>query len=286
MILDGKKIALHIEAELKEKIGHLQTRKPGLAVVLVGEHPASLTYIRMKEKRCTSVGINFYLKKFPSSISEDLLLEEIKNLNNNKTIDGILVQLPLPPHISTQTVIETIDPKKDVDCFHPLNMGKLSIGNKDGFIPCTPGGIQLLLKHANVQVEGKHVVVVGRSNLVGKPLAILLMQKGPHANATVTVAHSGTPNLKEICQSADILIVAIGSPLFIKSDMVKKGAVVIDVGIHKIQSEAGTKIIGDVDFEQVKDKCSIITPVPGGVGPMTIAMLLKNTYQSYLQHTL
>lgn len=277
MLLDGKKIALEIQEEIKTKISQLEGRKPCLTVVLVGDNPASVTYVTMKQKSCKDVGISSQLIKLPSSLSEESLLNEIKRLNADPEVDGILVQLPLPSHIDPSKVFSTIDPHKDVDCFHPMNVGKLTLGDTTGFIPCTPKGIQLLIAKSNIEVSGKHVVILGRSNLVGKPLALLLMQKGPFANATVTVVHSLSKNLKEICSKADILIVAIGSARFIKADMVKEGAVVIDVGIHR--SEDG--LIGDVDFNAVQDKCAYITPVPGGVGPMTIAMLLANTLLAY-----
>lgn len=277
MIIDGKAIAKSIENSLKEATLHIKGRKPALAFVLVGDNPASIAFIRMKKKKCHEVGILSLDLELPSTISEDYLLEEIARMNANEQIDGILVQLPLPGHIKVEKILESIDPKKDVDGFHPLNMGRLLLGEKRGFFPCTPYGISILLHHSGIKVTGKHVVILGRSNIVGKPLAALLMQKDPNANATVTVAHSGTENLKSVCLSADILIAAIGKPHFVKADMVKEGAVVIDVGINRI----GGKIVGDVDFEQVASKCSHITPVPGGVGPMTIAMLLSNTILSY-----
>jgi len=277
LIIDGKAIAKNIEENLKQAIVHLKGRLPALAFVLVGENPASLTYIRMKKKKCQEVGITSIDKELPSNTRESELLKEIEDLNANPEIDGILIQLPLPNHIHTQKVLEAVDPKKDVDGFHPLNMGKLLLGERGGFFSCTPYGIMILMKHSNIQVEGKHVVIVGRSNIVGKPLAALLMQKEEGANATVTVAHSASQNLKKICLSADILIVAIGKPQFITADMVKEGAVVLDVGINRKNG----KLVGDVDFEHVSPKCRAITPVPGGIGPMTIAMLLSNTLLSY-----
>lgn len=277
MILDGKAIAKNIENSLKEAIGHIKGRKPALAFVLVGEDPASISFIRMKKKKCHEVGILSIDVELPSTISEDYLLEEIERMNQNPQIDGILVQLPLPHHIKVDKILEAIDPKKDVDGFHPLNMGRLLLGEKKGFFPCTPYGISIMLHRSGIQVAGKHVVIIGRSNIVGKPLAALLMQKEKEANATVTVAHSASENLSELCLSADVLIAAMGRPHFVKASMVKKGAVVIDVGINRV----GGKIIGDVDFDEVAPKCSHITPVPGGVGPMTIAMLLSNTLLSY-----
>lgn len=277
MLLDGKAIASKIESDLREAVGHIKGRKPSLAFVRVGEDPASIIYLRMKQKHCQEVGMHSVPRVFPSTISEAELIEEIERLNQDPSIDGILVQLPLPASISPAKVIASIDPNKDVDGFHPLNVGKLVLGQKDGFFPCTPYGIQLLLFHSGIKTEGKHVVIVGRSNIVGKPLASLLVQKEPGADATVTLAHSSTKNLAAVCRSADILVAAIGTPLFIKKDMVRDGAVVIDVGINRVDG----KVVGDVDFENVAPKCSHITPVPGGVGPMTIALLLSNTLLSY-----
>ena len=277
MIIDGKAIAKTIEDNLKQAIAHIKGRKPALAFIRVGEDPASKAYIRMKKKKCGEIGILSIDKELPEKTTEDQLLEEIDTLNADSAVDGILVQLPLPKHINTHYILEAIHPEKDVDGFHPLNVGKLLLGEKSGFFPCTPYGIQVLLDHAKIDTTGKHVVIVGRSNIVGKPLAALLMQKEKGANATVTVAHSATKNLKGLCQSADILIAAMGSPHFIKADMVKEGAVVIDVGINR----SSDKLVGDVDFDAVAPKCSHISPVPGGVGPMTIAMLLSNTLLSY-----
>ncbi len=281
-LIDGNKIAKEIQDKISEAISHLTHRKLGLAFVLVGNDPASHTYIRMKKQRCFDVGITSFDCELPSTITENELLREIDKLNINPAVDGILIQLPLPPHINALNIQSAVDPTKDVDGFHPLNVGKMLIGNNDGFLPCTPHGIQVLLTHAQIPVFGKHVVIVGRSNIVGKPLAAILMQKAPHCNATVTVAHSQTKNLKEICLSADILVAAMGVPQYIKSDMIQEGAVVIDVGINRIKGPDGKqKIVGDVDFETVLPKCSQITPVPGGVGPMTIALLLSNTLLSY-----
>jgi len=277
MIMDGRECAKKIEASLKESIGQLKGRKPALAFILVGKNPASIAFIRMKKKKCAEVGILSVDFELPETTSEEDLIEKIERLNGNPEVDGILVQLPLPSHIKVERILETIDPKKDVDGFHPLNMGRLLLGEKGGFFPCTPFGITVLLKEMGIEVAGKHVVILGRSNIVGKPLAALLVQKEPGANATVTVAHSATQNLQELCLSADILIAAIGQPHFVKGSMVKEGAVVVDVGINRVEG----KIVGDVDFEAVAPKCSHITPVPGGVGPMTIAMLLSNTLLSY-----
>lgn len=281
-LIDGKAIAKVIQKKIESSISTLSHRKPGLAFVLVGNDPASQTYIQMKKKRCTEVGILSFDCELPNSISEKRLLDEIAKLNKNPDVDGILVQLPLPDHINTMNIVSAVDPKKDVDGFHPLNVGKMLIGENDGFLPCTPHGVQVLLTHAQIPIHGKHVVIVGRSNIVGKPLAAILMQKAPHCNATVTIAHSHSENLKEICLSADILVAAMGNPKFIKKEMVRKGAVVIDVGINRIMTPEGKEtIVGDVDFEEVAPICSHITPVPGGVGPMTIAILLSNTLLSY-----
>ncbi len=276
MLLSGKEIALALHEEYKAQIATFE-RAPKLAVVLVGNDPASIAYIGMKEKACAKVGIESPLYTYPDSMSESELLELISTLNHDSGVDAILVQLPLPSQINEQRVMEAIDPKKDVDGFHPVNMGKLLLGQKDGLIPCTPLGVQVLLERANIDVAGKHVVIVGRSNIVGKPLAALLMQKQTGANATVTVAHSRTSDLAELTRSADILVAAMGVAHFIKGDMVNEGAVVIDVGI----SRENGKLVGDVDFGAVESKCRAITPVPGGVGPMTVAMLLHNTIKCF-----
>jgi methylenetetrahydrofolate dehydrogenase (NADP+) / methenyltetrahydrofolate cyclohydrolase len=281
-LIDGTAIAAEIQQKIAASITHLTHRKPGLAFILVGNCPASQTYIRMKKKRCEEVGILSFDCELPSTISEEQLLKEIDKLNKNPAVDGILVQLPLPAQINTMNIVSAVDPAKDVDGFHPLNVGKMLIGEIDGFLPCTPLGVQVLLTHAQIPIHGKHVVIVGRSNIVGKPLAAILMQKAPHCNATVTVAHSQSENLKEICLSADILVAAMGNPQFIKKEMVRKGTVVVDVGINRIKTpDKQTLIVGDVDFAAVSPLCSRITPVPGGVGPMTIAILLSNTLLSY-----
>jgi len=279
-IIDGTAIAKKIQEQIAQAISPL-SRKPGLAFFLVGNDPASQTYIRMKKKRCEEVGILSFDCVLPETVTEEKLLSEIEKYNQDPSVDGILVQLPLPSHINTMNVMTTVDPSKDVDGFHPMNVGKMLLGENSGFLPCTPHGVQVLLTHAQIPILGKHVVIVGRSNIVGKPLAAILMQKAPHCNATVTVAHSLTENLKEICRSADILVAAMGSPRFIKGDMVKEGAVVIDVGINRAKKNGDQSIVGDVDFEAVAPLCSYITPVPGGVGPMTIAILLSNTLLSY-----
>jgi methylenetetrahydrofolate dehydrogenase (NADP+)/methenyltetrahydrofolate cyclohydrolase len=273
-LLDGRKVADQIIKELKKTVGTL-TRPPGLAFVLVGSNPASQTYVRMKKKKCQEIGIVSKDLQFEENISEKELLKHIQTLNRDPAIDGILIQQPLPKHLLT--IVETIDPSKDVDGFHPLNMGRLLLGEPGGFVPCTPLGIQRLLLEYKISLSGKHVVILGRSNIVGKPLAALLMQKNREANATVTVAHTSTQHLQELTLSADILVAAMGSHHFVRSSMVKKGAVVIDVGINR----HGSKITGDVDFDEVGPKTSLITPVPGGIGPMTIAMLMSNTVLSY-----
>lgn len=281
-LINGIAIAQGIEEHISHAIRHIKGRPPGLAFVLVGEHPASQAYVRMKKKKCAEVGIFSVDRELTANTTEECLIQEIQALNQDDNIDGILVQLPLPSHISTSHVLCAIDPAKDVDGFHPINIGKLLLGEKDGFVSCTPQGIHVLLVQSQIPLLGKHVVIVGRSNIVGKPLAAILMQKEPHCNATVTVAHSMTENLPEICRSADILVAALGQPHFIQPHMVKKGAVVIDVGINRIAlPNQKPRLIGDVDFDQVAPLCSHITPVPGGVGPMTIAMLLSNTLLSY-----
>lgn len=287
MLLDGKVIAAEIQEEIFEQVANLQGRKPALAVILVGDDPASTIYVQNKQQACQKTAIQSHLLHFPSTLSEKELIKEIETLNRDSNIDGILVQLPLPSSINTENILLAIDPSKDVDGFHPINMGKLLLGLTDGFIPCTPLGIKVLLEKYAIELEGKHVVIVGRSNTVGKPLAALLMQKEKGANATVTIAHSYTKNLKEICLTADVIIAAIGRPHTITEEMVKKGATIVDVGITRIQdpsSKKGTRLVGDVDFDRLKDKCSYITPVPGGVGPLTVAMLLSNTFKSYHEH--
>lgn len=269
-LIDGKKIAAQIKDEVKKEVELLrgQGREICLAVIQVGEDPASSVYVRNKQKACEYVGIKSMLRKLPENISEKELLAVIEEMNRDEEINGILVQLPLPGHIDEDKVIKSICPDKDVDGFHPENTGRLCIGSK-GMLPCTPAGIIKLLEYSGIRIDGKECVVVGRSNIVGKPMALLLLRE----NGTVTVAHSHTQRLEEITKRADILIVAMGKPLYITADYVKDGAVVIDVGIHR--GEDG-HLCGDVDFESVKEKAAYITPVPGGVGPMTIAMLMHN----------
>lgn len=287
MLIDGRAIAQQIQHELKDAIGKISGRPPHLVAIQVGEHPPSETYLQRKTKSCKEVGITSEIRRFPETISLDSLLAELQNLNRDSTVDGILVQLPLPPHLDPNQVMVTLDPTKDVDGFHPTNLGKLLAGNESGLIPCTPLGIQQLLVRSSFQWEGKHVVILGRSNIVGKPLAALLLQKRSTANATVTVVHSGTPDPTPFCRSADILVAAMGKPKMIKKEMIQPHAIVIDVGISRIPSQKdprGYTLVGDVDFEDVHPHCRAITPVPGGVGPMTVAMLLHNTWTSYLRH--
>lgn len=288
MIIDGRAIAHEVQNGLKNTLDSISGRPPCLTVILVGEDPASEIYVRNKVAACERIGIRSVARRFPASISEKELLTQIANLNHDPSVDGILVQLPLPKQIDPLTITMALDPNKDVDGFHPVNLGKLLMGDSSGFIPCTPLGIQTLLEKSQVDVQGKHAVVVGRSTIVGKPMALLLAQKGKFGDATVTLAHSSTPDLKAVCLKADILIASVGKPHLITADMVKEGATVIDVGINRIQDAAhpkGSRIVGDVDFTHVKAKCAHITPVPGGVGPMTIAMLLSNTVRSFLKRT-
>ncbi len=265
-------------AELKAA-GHL----PGLAVVLVGDDPASKAYVGSKDRKCRELGLHSVKIEKPADISQGDLLAVIDELNAYEAIHGILVQMPLPRHLDEEEVIRRIDPAKDVDGLHPVNLGKLAMDDPTGFAPCTPSGCQRMLLESGIETEGKHVVIVGRSLLVGKSLALLLMGKGKGANATVTVAHSRTKDLPSLTRQADILVAAIGIPHFIGPDHLKEGAVVIDVGINRIDdpaSKSGSRLVGDVDFEAVKDKCEAITPVPGGVGRMTIAMLMANTIRA------
>ena len=280
-LIDGAKVAKGVLEELKQKIALIEGRKPGLAFILVGDNPASKAYVQMKKRRCFETGIESRIIRLPHLVSQQLLVAHIEELNRDEKIDGILVQQPLPPHILQSRVNQAVALHKDVDGFHPMNIGKLLLGEEKGFVACTPLGVMQLLKSSAIKPRGKHVVIVGRSNIVGKPLAALLMQKKPWADATVTIANSQTKNLGVFCQLADILIVGIGQPHFITSEMVKKGAVVIDIGINRVNE----RVVGDVDFEGVKKKAAAITPVPGGVGPMTIAMLLSNTYLSYRRST-
>ncbi len=273
-LIDGKKISAEIKEEVKAKVAEYKEQGVDitLAVIQVGNDPASSVYVGNKKKACEFVGIRSLSYELPEETTQEELLNLVKELNERADVNGILVQLPLPKQIDEETVLNTISPLKDVDGFHPMNVGALCIG-KAGFVSCTPAGIIELLKRSNVEIAGKECVVIGRSNIVGKPMALLLLRE----NGTVTVTHSRTADLKEVTSRADILVVAIGKPKMITADYVKEGAVVIDVGIHR---DANNKLCGDVDFDNVADKCSAITPVPGGVGPMTIAMLMKNCVES------
>ena len=280
-IIDGKAIAQQINQETAQIAANLAARagrKVGLAVVLVGEDPASTVYVRNKVRACGETGIESRMIAMPQDSTTGDVLKVIAELNADETIDGILVQSPPPPQVDEAAVILAIDPDKDVDCFAERNVGRLLIGEKPGFLPCTPWGVMELLRHSGIDPKGKHAVVIGRSNIVGKPMAALLMQKAAGANATVTVVHSGTPDIRRYTRDADILIAAIGKPEFVKGDMIKDGAVVIDVGINRIFDETlgKNRLVGDVKFDEASEIASYITPVPGGVGPMTIAGLLRN----------
>jgi len=281
-LISGTQISLQIKQEIADEVTELKAKggkTPHLAVIIVGHDGGSETYVAHKVKACEQVGFKSTKISFEEDITEEQLLEQIEILNSDPDVDGFIVQLPLPKHISEQKIIEAIDYRKDVDGFHPINVGRTSIG-LPSFVSATPAGIMEMLKRYNIETSGKHCVVIGRSNIVGKPVAALMMQKAYPGDATVTVCHSRTKNIKEICLQADILIAAIGSPAFVKADMVKEGAVVIDVGTTRVTSsetKSGWKLAGDVDFDEVAPKCSFITPVPGGVGPMTICSLLKNT---------
>lgn len=284
-VIDGRAIAAQIQAELTERIAQLKQRgiQPGLAFVRVGEDPASKVYVGRKEKVSAELGIYSQTHVLPETTTETELLALLAKLNADKRLHGILVQAPLPPHIRPAVVYSSVLPEKDVDGFHPVNLGKLMLGDPSGFEPCTPAGIRELLIRAGVKTEGADIVVLGRGNIVGKPLAVMLAQKAPGANATVTICHSATRDLKAHCRRADILVAAIGVAQFVKADMVKPGAVVIDVGVNRVPdptSPTGTRLVGDVDFAAVQPIAGKITPNPGGVGPMTIAMLMRNTVRA------
>ena len=283
-IISGSEISAAIRSELKERVSRLKAagKTPYLGVVLVGEDPGSLSYVKSKEKGAQEIGIREVTIRLTADTPESRVIQAVDDLNKDKEVDGILVQTPLPGHIDTEKILYYISPEKDVDGFHPVNMGKLLRG-QPCFLPCTPHGIQEMLMRTGNDPSGKHVVICGRSNLVGKPLAALLVQKKKGANAVVTVVHTGTTHIPYFSRQADILVAAMGSPLFIKADMVKEGVVIIDVGMNRIEDktrEKGYRLVGDVDFEAVKDKASFITPVPGGVGLMTVTMLLQNTIES------
>jgi len=287
-LIDGNAVGKEMRAELALEIDALQRRglTPGLAVVLVGDNAASQVYVRMKGKACDEAGLYHETIKLPRETSEAELLALVERLNADPKIHGILVQLPLPPQIDSRRVLHRVDPRKDVDGFHPENVGKVSVGDPTGFRPATPYGVQQLLVRSQVDTTGCHAVIVGRSNIVGRPMAALLLQDGPGGNATVTVCHSRTRNIGDVTRQADILIVAIGKPEFVTGDMIKPGAVVIDVGVNRVDDPTrrqGYRLVGDVLFAQAKHVASAITPVPGGVGPMTITMLLHNTVQAARQ---
>ncbi len=281
-ILDGEELAATMRSEMTADVAKLKEQHdlvPGLGVVLVGENPASISYVRGKRRACKEVGVHSTEARLPADIGEVELLREIRTLNVDASIHGILVQLPLPADIDENAALNAVDPDKDVDGLHPVNLGRL-MRQEEGFLPCTPHGIKMILIRSGIEVAGKHVVVVGRSTLVGRPVANILTQKADGANATVTICHTGTSDLAAYTREADILIVAAGSPQAIKADMVREGAVVIDVGVEQVADatkKKGYRLVGDVDFDEVKEKASAITPVPGGVGPMTITMLLFNT---------
>ena len=290
-ILDGTAIAQTIRAEVAQEVARLSRtgRKPGLAAVLVGEDPASAVYVRSKGKACEEAGMHSVTLRLPVSTTEAELLETVDRLNADAEIHGILVQLPLPKHINSEKVLRRIDPAKDVDGFHPVNVGKLVVGDATAFRPATPYGVQQMLIRSGIETKGAHAVIVGRSNIVGRPMANLLIQQGPGGDATVTVCHSKTRDLPAITRTADIVIAAIGKAEFVTADMVRPGAVVIDVGINRVDDPSrprGYRLVGDVAFEPVSRIASAITPVPGGVGPMTIAMLLQNTLQAMKQTAL
>ena len=282
VVIDGKQVAADVRAEVAKKVADLKTKgiTPCLAVILVGENPASVSYVTGKQKALAEVGMSDRSVKLPESTTEEELLKLIDQLNKDDSVHGILVQLPLPKHINEDKVIMAIDPSKDVDGFHPVSVGNLMIG-RPGFLPCTPHGIIVMLQKAGIETSGKHAVVIGRSNIVGKPVSILLARKD--VNCTVTMCHTGTKNMAEITRQADILVVASGHPHTLTKDMAKDGAVIIDVGVNRIpdsSKKSGFRLIGDCDFDDLKEKASFITPVPGGIGPMTIAMLMQNTLES------
>lgn len=285
ILIDGKKTAAEIKQEIAAEVKEMESRgdrAPHLAAILVGHDGGSETYVANKVKACEECGFRSSLIRFEDDVTEERLLEEIKRLNEDTEVDGFIVQLPLPRHINEQRIIRAIDPEKDVDGFHPVNVGNMSIG-LPGFVSATPAGIMELLRRYGVETKGKHAVVLGRSNIVGKPMATLLMQKSNPGNCTVTVCHSATPNIKEICREADIIVAALGVPGFVTEDMVKPGATVIDVGTTRVADSTrkrGWRLCGDVDFENVAPKCAFITPVPGGVGPMTICSLMMNTLKA------
>ncbi len=285
-LIDGRAIAEKVYAELRDEIAGLKSRglTPGLAVVLVGDDPASRTYVRAKDKMCRELGLHSVKLELPATTTQEELLARVDQLNHDQKVHGILVQSPPPPQIDEAAIVRALDPRKDVDGFHPLNVAKLALDDQTGFVPCTPLGCLRLLRESAVALSGANVVMLGRSMIVGKPMALLLMRKG--IDATVTVIHSRTRNISEICQRADVIIAAIGRPHFVRTEFVREGAIVIDVGINRVddgRTERGYKLVGDVDFEAVSEIAGAITPVPGGVGPMTIAMLMSNTIKACRQ---
>jgi len=282
-VIDGRKISAEVTEELKLQVTQLKDQhgqQPGIAVVLIGEDPASQVYVNAKQKKAIELGIHSEKIVLPANSSQEEVIALVERLNNDDKIHGILVQSPPPPHINEEEIILSINPDKDVDCFHPYNVGRMLIGDEDGFKPCTPHGCMVLMEKNGIDPSGKHAVIIGRSNIVGKPMAALLVQKASGANATVTICHSRTRNMTELIKQADIVVAAIGKPGFVTGDMIKEGAVVIDVGINRVEDssrKSGYRLVGDVQYDSVAEKASWITPVPGGVGPMTIAMLMKNT---------
>lgn len=287
-LIDGKKIAQKLVAELTEEVARIEGQKPCIAFIRVGEDPASVSYVRSKNVTAEKIGIRPLLFELPESISQQQLFDKVDELNADDSVHGILIQSPLPRHLDEQSAFNRIQPRKDVDGFHVENAGRLVQEDQNGFVSCTPAGIIEICQREGIALEGKHVAVIGRSLIVGKTFALLAMQKGAHANATVTVCHSRTRNLAEIVKQADVIVAAIGRPKFVTADMVKPGAVVIDVGINRVDDatrKSGYRIVGDVDFEAVEPVASRITPVPGGVGPMTVAMLMKNTLKAFKLQT-
>ena len=290
MRLDGKAVSAHFKGQIAEEVAELTAsgkRPPHLAAILVGDDGGSRTYIEAKDRACKEVGFNSTILYFNADISQDELLREVKKINENSEIDGLIVQLPLPAHIDENSITQNIFPQKDVDGFHDINMGKLTKGDYSGYVSATPLGITMLLKYYDIETSGKHAVVIGRSNIVGRPMSILLSDSSETGNATVTLCHSRTKNLIEICRTADIVVAAIGKPYFVSPEMIKPGAIVIDVGTTRIDDatrERGWKLAGDVDFKSVEPLATMITPVPGGVGPMTITALLNNTLKAYKQY--
>lgn len=281
-LLDGKAVSAHFKSEIKKQVDTLLSqgeRAPHLVAILVGDNPASKAYVGSKVKTCAELGFQSTLVTYEKDVAEQELLNKIKSFNEDKSVDGILVQLPLPKHISEDKIIEAIHYSKDVDGFHPINLGKMMIGLPT-FVPATPNGIMMMLEYYGIKTSGMNCVVIGRSNIVGTPMSILLSRNAEPGNCTVTICHSKTKNMKEICKNADIIVAAIGKPRFVTADMVKEGAIIVDVGINRIEApemKSGSRLVGDVDFDNVSSKCSYITPVPGGVGLMTICALMKNT---------